>query len=260
MSIDLHTYIGHYPFRELRGNTPQGLASYMDRFAIERAAVANLNGIFYRNTRPANEELAAAIKPFPGRFIPFAVINPTYPGWKHDLETCRGLGMKGLRIYPQYHDYTLSDPRLSELLDAAHGWNMPVAFTRWVEDPRQRSWMDTSKELPLDDIVAVVRDNPGTFLLLNAYIYPVKDEYLRVFREAQVYFDTMFASVTIKGWSGYDLLALVKELGPERFLFGSGYPLRDPVSAQIRLDLATELGQPAREAIWSGNARRLLNI
>ena len=36
MSIDVNTYIGHFPFRQLRGNTAQGLVSYMDRFAIER--------------------------------------------------------------------------------------------------------------------------------------------------------------------------------------------------------------------------------
>ena len=260
MSIDVHTYIGNYAFRHLRGNTARGLASYMDRFGIERAAVANLSGLFYRNIQPANEELAAAIQPFPGRFIPFAVINPTYAGWRDDLEACHRLGMKGLRLYPQYHDYKLTDPRLGKLLEAAHGFNMPVAFTRWLEDPRQQSWMDSSQELNFDDLIPLMSGNPGTFLYLNAYISPVKDEHLRAFRAAQIYFDTVVASATAKGWSGYDLLALVKELGPERFLFGSGYPMRDPVSAQIRLKLQTELDPRAREAIWSGNARRLLKI
>lgn len=260
MSIDVHAYIGHYAFRHLRGNTAEGLVSYMKRFGIERAAVANLSGVFYRNTQPANEELAAAIQPFPGRFIPFAVINPTYAGWRDDLEACHRLGMKGLRLYPQYHDYKLADPRLGKLLEAAHGLNIPVAFTRWLEDPRQQSWMDSSQELKFDDLVPVVTGNPGTFLFLNAYVYPVKDEHLRAFRAAQIYFDTVVASATARGWSGYDLLGLVKELGPERFLFGSGYPMRDPVSAQIRLRLQTELDLHAREAIWSRNARRLLKI
>jgi predicted TIM-barrel fold metal-dependent hydrolase len=59
-------------------------------------------------------------------------------------------------------------------------------------------------------------------------------------------------------WSGYDIVTFVKELGPERFLFGSGYPFRDPVSAQIRLSILTELDQQTREAIWGGNAVRLL--
>ncbi len=115
MSIDVHTYFGHYAFRHLRGNTASGLVSYMDRFGIERAVVASLSGILYKNTQPANEELAAAIAPYRGRFIPFAVINPTYAGWRDDLQACHGLGMKGVRLYPQYHDYKLADPRFGAI-------------------------------------------------------------------------------------------------------------------------------------------------
>jgi uncharacterized protein len=259
MSIDCHTYIGHWPFRQLRGNTPQGLISYMERFGIERSMVANIDGVFYRNPQPANEDLSAALKPFRGKFIPFAVINPSYPDWEHDLEVCHTqLGMKGVRVYPQYHDYKLSDPRFEKLLEAAHARGMAVTFSRWLEDSRQRSWMDIGGELALDDVVQVVAHNPGTFLLLNAYLYPIKDEHLRIFREARIYFDTVYATTTIMAWSGYDILRLVQALGAERFLFGSGYPFRDPVSALMRLEIATELDQRARSAIWSGNARRLL--
>jgi len=260
MSIDVHTYIGHFAFRHLRHNTPQGLAAYMERFGIERAVVSNLSGVFYRNTQPANEELAAALRPFPGKFTPFAVINPTYPGWKDDLEACREMGMKGLRLYPQYHDYKLTDARLAKLLEAAHALHLPVAFTRWLEDPRQHSWMDASEELKLEDLLPVVSNNPGTFLFLSANLGPLKDEQLRALRGAQVYFDTVFASATARLWSGYDLLTLCKQLGLERFLFGSAYPMRDPVSAQIRLKLQTELDPQARQAIWGGNARRVLKL
>ena len=260
MSIDVHTYVGHFAFRHLRHNTPEGLAAYMNQFGVERAVVANLSGVFYRNTQPANEELASLIRPFPGKFVPFAVINPSYPGWKGDLEACGELGMKGLRLYPQYHDYKLTDPRLAQLLEAAHALHMPVAFTRWLEDTRQLSWMDPSQELKLDDLLPLVADHPGTFLFLSASMGPLKDEQLRVVSAAQLYFDTVFASATVRVWSGYDLATLAKQLGPERFLFGSGYPMRDPVSAPIRLQLQTELDPQVRQAIRSGNARRLLNL
>jgi predicted TIM-barrel fold metal-dependent hydrolase len=165
--------------------------------------------------------------------------------------------MKGVRVYPQYHDYKLTDPRFEKLLEAAHTRNMPVAFTRWMEDSRQHSWMDIGGELTLDDVVPVVANNPGTFLLLNASLYPIKDEQVRVFRQARVYFDTVYATTTIKAWSGYDIAGLVQALGSDRFLFGSGYPFRDPISALTRLDIANELDQRTKTAIWNENARRL---
>ena len=116
--------------------------------------VANINGVFYKNTQPANEELAEAMKSFPGRFVPYAVINPSYPDWEYDLEVCHTqLKTKGLRLYPQYHDYRLTDHRLAKLLELSRSLRLPVAFSRWLVDDRQRSWMDIGGELKLDNLV-----------------------------------------------------------------------------------------------------------
>jgi hypothetical protein len=260
MRIDFHTYIGHWPFRQLRGNTAAGLVAYMGRYGFDQAVVANINGVFYKNTQPANEELAEAIRAFPGRFIPYAVINPTYPDWEYDLEVChRKLGMRGLRLYPQYHDYKLSDARLAKLLELARGLSLPVAFSRWLVDDRQHSWMDIGGQLQLDTLVPMMKDNPGTFVLLNVNFSPLKDEYLEALRNVDVYFDTVYASACVPPWSGYEVLRLIKHFGADRFLFGSAYPFRDPLSALVRLQIVNELDAAARDAIWSGNARRLID-
>ena len=52
----------------------------MEHFGIERSVVANINGVFYKNTQPANEELAAAIKPFSDKFIPVCGNQSGLPG------------------------------------------------------------------------------------------------------------------------------------------------------------------------------------
>lgn len=259
MRIDFHTYIGHWPFRQLRGNTPAGLIAYMNRFGIDQAIVSNINGVFYKNTQPANEELAEAIKAFPGRFIPYAVINPTYPDWEHDLEVCHTkLGMRGLRLYPQYHDYKLTHPRLAKLLELARTASLPVALSRWLVDERQHSWMDIGGQLTFDELVPMMKDNPGTFVLLNTTLARLSDERLAGLRNVDVYFDTVYATACLPHASGYDLRGFVKEFGPERFLFGSAYPFRDPISALVRLEIVKEFDQPTMDAIWSGNALRLL--
>jgi predicted TIM-barrel fold metal-dependent hydrolase len=258
MRIDFHTYIGHWPFRQLRGNTPTGLTEYMGRFGIDQAVVSNINGVFYKNTQLANEELAEAIKPFPGRFIPYAVINPSYPDWEYDLEVChRHLGIKGLRLYPQYHDYKLTDPRLSKLLEMARGLNLPVAFSRWLVDERQHSWMDIGGQLTLESLVPMIKDNPGTFVLLS--FDSTTSGQMQAFQNLDVYFDTVYATACLPPQSGYDVLRLIKEFGADRFLFGSAFPFRDPISAVLRLEVVSELDLAARDAIWSGNAQRLIN-
>jgi predicted TIM-barrel fold metal-dependent hydrolase len=49
---------------------------------------------------------------------------------------------------------------------------------------------------------------------------------------------------------------LLATMGPARFLFGSGQPLRLPETPVARLDLAA-LSQPDRERITTGNATSL---
>src|SRR5439155_23766473 len=157
-------------------------------YGIDRAVVANLHGIFYKNTQPANEELAEAVRSYRAEFIPFAVINPTYAGWQYDLEFCRRkLGFKGVRLYPQYHDYQASDARCAEAVRMATALGMAVAFSQRVVDDRQRSWLDPGRQLTLDEIALVVERVPkGKFIVLNAMLQTVREAISQVFKRADI--------------------------------------------------------------------------
>ena len=76
MIVDTNAYLGFFAFRQLRHNTASELLRLMDEKGIDKAVVSSASAITYRNTQPANEELAAAVKGHRDRMIPFAVINP----------------------------------------------------------------------------------------------------------------------------------------------------------------------------------------
>lgn len=127
MLIDVNTYIGHWPFRQLRHHTATGLLKRMDQHGIDQAVVGSIHGIFYKNAHPANEELAKAVRRHRDRLIPFATLNPVYPGWEDDLRrSAEDLELGGIRLYPQYHGYRLTDQAGLELVDAvtALGWTV----------------------------------------------------------------------------------------------------------------------------------------
>ena len=133
--IDVNAYLGHFAFRQLRHNTADGLLRLMDRNGIERAAVSSAASITYRNAQAGNEELAAEVKGHGDRFIPIAVINPAYAGALDDLRTCREeFGMRGLRLYPSWHNYQLTDPSCVELVNAAAAAGMSISIPLRVED------------------------------------------------------------------------------------------------------------------------------
>ena len=49
MIIDVNTFLGHYPFRQVRSTTASGLIAQMDASGIAAAAISSLQAVFYRD-------------------------------------------------------------------------------------------------------------------------------------------------------------------------------------------------------------------
>jgi len=261
MLIDINASIGHRPFKQVKYNTCSTLLERMNKFGVGISVIGNLNGIFYKNTQSANEELYEEVKSdkqFRDRFVPFAVLNPIYAGWKSDLEIChKKMGMKGIRLYPLYHDYELTDPSCIELVKSARDLGLPVALTLRVVDSRQRAWMDISKEWALKDIVPIISEVPDAkYLILNiANGLEVTPEEGELLKTADVLFDTSGRSVSKLG-------EFMNQFGKEKFAFGTHSPILDYLSGMLRIESLrdTEADAPAKEMLRSGNAKRMLGL
>jgi len=263
MRIDIHAYVGHWPFRQLRGSRCQALVQRMDRFGIDRAWVGNIHGIFYKNCQSANEELTEAAAPFRNRLIPFAVLNPTYADWEHDLDVCVSrLGMKGLRLYPQYHGYEAGGERCMALVDAARQLKLPVAFTTRLVDERQQSWLDQAPRLEMEAILRVMEKAPqGKYVVLHAFPTAMySPEATKAVKSIEVVFDTIYGTgVPVGVVSAYPLAEAIQRLGLEKFAFGTATPFRDYISHLLRIEALDGLGAEEKGAIWSGNALRIVS-
>jgi len=261
MLLDINASVGHWPFQHFNYNTCESLLGRMNKHGVNVSVISNLNGIFYKNTQSANEELYSEInsdKRFRDRFIPFAVINPIYAGWKDDLDICSSkLGMKGIRIYPLYHDYDLTDPSCIELVKIARDKNLVVALTLRMVDSRPRSWMDIQKEWALKDIIPVIRAVPDAkYMILNvANGTEMTDDETALLKSADILLDTSGRSISNLGM-------LLKKFGNNKFAFGTHSPILDYVSGRLRIESLreSEADEKTKEFIRSGNARRILGI
>ncbi|MCX7824546.1 MAG: amidohydrolase [Verrucomicrobiae bacterium] len=236
MLIDTNAYLGPFAFRQLRHNTADGLLKLMDAKGIAKAWVSNAAAITYRNVQPANEELAEAVRKRRDRLVPLAVINPFYAGWQDDLTACRKqLGMIGLRLYPKWHNYNLTDGCCLDLVDAATSLRMFITIPLRVEDYRQRSWLVDVKDLTLSEIAPLIRaKRQARFVLLNGMGFtgsPLgkKDGGL----PPNYWIEISRLSALMANEIG----ALVEALGADRVVFGTGMPFNAPDPALVKMEV-----------------------
>lgn len=260
MLIDINASIGHWPFEKTNCNTCKVLLERMNKFGVDVSLVSNMNAIFYKDTQSANEELFeefTAGKGFKNRIVPFAVINPIYAGWKNDLEICTSkMGMKGIRLYPLYHDYQLSDPSCIELVKMARDRNLVIAIhQRMVENRAARSWMDLSTQLTMVDIISLVKTvSDAKYMILNITggLYTEDNE---LFKSTDILFDT-------SGKGMGNLPGLISKFGKEKFAFGTHSPILDYLTGLLRIESMDpeEADESVKEQIRSLNAKRFLAL
>ncbi len=268
MLIDINAYTGHWPFMQLKYNTCDALHERMNKFGVDISVISNLNGIFYKNTQSANEELFEEIRSkakFRDRFIPFAVINPIYAGWRDDLDVCISkYGFKGVRIYPKYHDFEIIDPACIELVKRVRDFGLPVAFNFRMVDSRQRSWIDISnlkdnviREWNLKNILPIIKAVPDAkYMILNfANAAALNAEELALIKNTNLIFDTSGRTIT-------NMSDFLKIYGYDKFAFGTHSPILDYLTGLLRIESLSpgEADDTIKEMLRSGNAKNILSI
>ncbi len=258
MIIDANAWLGHWPFRQLRYNDVDGLLHLMDANGIDKAVVSSIHGIFYKNCQRANEELAAEVAGCNDRLIPFATLNPLYPGWQSNLQMCRNdFGMWGLRIFPAYHQYNLTDGPSLELINAATELGWPVTVTQRVVDVRQRHPMDTERLISNAEFEAVAAACPNTsFIFLNALGLESSPMFAGNKQgERQIVTDISRMTAVM----GNNMGTMIGNFGPGSLVFGTGMPFNYPRPALLKLGIL-HADNDSREAIQHANLERLLGL
>jgi len=255
--IDVNAYLGHWPFRQLRHNTVKGLLNLMDRNGIDKAMVSSINAIFYKNCHAGNEELAIEIKTHGDRLIPFATLNPQYPGWEDELKQCReDFGMVGLRVFPYYHNYQLTSDSSMDIIHRAAESGMVISVPMRVVDRRQRHWLDNVRDLSVLDIGAAMSKCPAArFIILNGRGFQgselVSDKKLK---DRDFLIGISRLGVVLQE----EIPKLISELGPSKLAFGTGIPFKYPAPALLKVQVL-DAPEQVKEKIYWENAARILD-
>ena len=254
MIIDCNAFIGNFAFRRLRRNDTAGVLGMMDQFGIDRACVASADAILYKDCQAGNEKLFEETRGHDDRFWLYATLNPAYAGWQRDLATCVELGFRAVRLYPYYHDYTFDSPEAGALIDAAAEAGLVVSVPCRVVDLRQRHWMDATENLDPRQALDVAEAHPKARFLLTESIlsWPEGSDSWKRMRGLRFHVEmSRMASVLQRS-----IQAAIEALGPERVLFGTGFPFKAPSPALLKVQVL-DADERAKSRISGLNAAEL---
>ncbi|MDD5483173.1 MAG: amidohydrolase family protein [Kiritimatiellae bacterium] len=258
MIFDANTAAGHWPFRKVPHENISDLKRLLKSRGITGAAVANTNGLFYNNCHDANLELAEALAGHSAFFAGVATLNPLYAAWEKDLADCaKKLGMKALRMTPQYHNYDLTSPEAPAMLSAATALGLPVFIPARVVDVRGRNWMDTERVLSVDEIGNFSLAVPKARIVVTESA--VSPEELITPDKKLKYPGLYFEISRLRSANGQAIAALAGTIGAKSLLFGSGAPLKEVTPALLKLKHAA-LAPKEKAAIAWQNAARILKL
>ena len=255
--IDSNAYVGEWPFRRLPYSQPDNMLSKMDTLGIEKAVVARLENVFFKDLLVGNRELHTIVQAHPDRFIPAYTINPAYPGWDDDLHICiQELGARIIRLHPNYHQYELLGRENLRLLEIAAEHGLLVSIAIGLEDVRHQHWLVKVPDVAAGDVAQMVNAFPHVRFLVTAGRF---GEMTSIWRSVDKGENLYVENSRVQG-PIHDVAKLCTAIGPDHVLFGSNAPLHYHESAQLSIETEAHITDAVKRQLFHDNAARLFDV
>lgn len=255
--IDTNVHLFQWPFRRLAADDPAELVKRLRQKGVTEAWAGSFEALLCRDVSGVNARLADACRRFGANFlVPFGCVNPNAPDWEEDLRRCHEEHrMPGIRVYPNYHGYSVGSAPFARLLSLAERNGMAVQVALSMEDIRTQfplMVVQPADPAPLVGMIAQFRRLK--LMLLNAGYWTDerRTEIEPLKKAGNVYFDIAMN----EGIGG--LVRLREATAPERVVFGSHYPFFYFESALLKVRSAG-LPHDDETALLEGNARAFLS-
>ena len=219
VNVDVNCLVGQWPFRKLYKNTFEEVQKIHKANGISSGYVSSLDSIFYNDPFEGDEDLHEILKGTGYHHV--LTINPLLPEFVQDVKNgIKKFDIKGVRIYPGYHGYSLTDSNLKDLCQVLADNDLPLFVTVRMEDERM-DYLVKPKKVNTNDIEHLLNNNPeNKIVLLTAYSNELTSLKDAINNHKYVRFDT-------SGLKGplFAVEKLLEEFPPNKMVYGSLYPL-----------------------------------
>ena len=200
---------------------------------------------------PANNYAISLQREHPEQVIAFGTVHPAYENWEKELARIKAAGIRGIKLHPDFQSFWLDDPRLLPIFEAAQ---KDFVFEIHIGD---KTTPDKNPSCPYK-LASIMRQFPDMRVIAAHFGgYRMWSHALEVFSGStfeNLWFDT---SSTTPFATPELARRLLNTFPRERILFGTDWPLYDPVEELERLQTLGGLSDSEMEVIMS-NASALL--
>lgn len=195
-------------------------------------------------------EWAASLNP--SYIIPFGSVFPHSPTIKDDIKFVKSLGLKGIKLHAEYQNFNLDSPEMLKVYDMIFAEDLILLHHAGEDDGLPPPYKSSPKQF------AKVADEMKGGKLVVAHLGSLRmwNDVYQYLAGKNVYLDT---SMGLSAYGEEMFCKIIEKHGYERILFASDAPW-SKAGDEIKALQNTPLTSKQKEAIFSGNASRLLSL
>lgn len=227
--------------------TVDGLKALMEKHGVDKAVVLN---IATNEHQQANvNDFAAAING--GNIISFGSVFPDSENIFEELERIKELGLKGVKLHPDYQGFSVDDPKMKPIYKKISELGLITVFHAGFDygfpPPYGATPDKMAKALEWFDSPVVAAHLGGL---------DCGTDVLKYLCGKDIYFDTSFSYGTVPK---YFAQKIIETHGTDKILFGTDLPWHT-AEMELKLLKTLNLSHEDTEKITHENAEKLLGI
>ena len=215
----------------------------IDRFLVHSVATTP------RQVRSINDFIAAEVAAHPDIFFGFGTMHPESEDPAGDLEHLLENGLRGIKLHPDIQAFRLDDPRCLRIFELCEKAGVPALIH--TGDYRY-DYSNPNRLLPIlnayENLTVIGAHLAGWSIWEEAYE--------KLSHKKSLYVD---CSSTFPFYPKEKAGELIRRWGFDRVLFGSDYPMWNPIS-ELDTFLSLDLGEEANRKILGENAKKLFGL
>lgn len=178
----------------------------------------------------------------------FMAMHQDYPDFKKEVERCEKIGLKGVKIHPDFQQVDIDSPKLLPLYEIIEG-RLPIILHMGDDRPEYRysEPKRLAKVLDIFPKLEVVAAHLGGYRAWDE-----AKEYL--YGRPNVWYDN---SSVLWAMSASEATEIMRACGTDRVMFGTDYPMPS-LKSYTELFMKCVLTEKEREDIFYNNAKRFL--